>query len=206
MESSRALWILVALLAAITPAFAQGKLTYDQQSASSPFPASLSLDIQSNEPIGQSFVPSLGAVGFIQLEVADPIFNGVGATIYVNLLSDSITGTILGSTDPVFVPVGPYGVVGFFYSVPVSVSPGTTYYLQPVVHSGDLSRVNAIGDPYPQGVAYLNGLVLNGEDLWFREGIPEPSVAWLLLAGGSVLACIRYRRIRERRGGHQPTA
>jgi hypothetical protein len=78
------------------------------------------------------------------LQLADAVSgNGSGARVYVNLRSDSITGTILATTASVFMPDGfgtgaNRGYTNFFFSTSVSLTPGTTYYFQPVVQSGDV--------------------------------------------------------------------
>ncbi len=135
--------------------------------------------IQSNQPLGQSFTPSLSSVGFIRLFLIDGVRNnGLGATVYVNLREDCITGPVLGLSGPVFMPdnfgIGSGGYTNFFFSSPVPVTPGATYYLQP------------------------NGAAVPFDDLWFREGVfvPEPSWALLILVGGGVFVYARRRRIK----------
>ena len=55
--------ILIGRLAA----FGQGTVVYDQQSSTEANVLEGFLNIQINEPFGQSFTPSLNAVGFIRL-------------------------------------------------------------------------------------------------------------------------------------------
>jgi hypothetical protein len=99
-------------------------------------------------------------------------------------------GTLLSSTDPIFIPDGAFELItNFTFLTPVSVTPGTTYYLQPYLQSGD-SRMTVIDSQnfnYPGGTAYFAGAPdPNNSDLWFREGIiavPEPSSAVIILLG-----------------------
>ena len=189
---------LVALAALTLSTQGQGSLQYDQQSAFAPIPPSILWTIQPNGPIGQSFIPSLTAVGFVQLELFDGHpNNGLGATLYVNLRSDSITGPILSSSDPVFMPETPSGggVTNFFFSGPAAVVPGTTYFFEIVVQSGDFWRVNVAGN-YASGAAYFQGSAQPFEALWFREGVvvPEPSIASLILLTSGALMYARRRR------------
>jgi len=175
----------------------QGTFQYDQQSYPIPIPPNILLDIQPNAPIGQSFVPTLSAVGFVQLELFDGHpNNGLGATLYVNLRSDSMTGAVLSSSSPVFMPETPSGggVTNFFFSAPATVVPGTTYFFEIVGESGDLWRVNATGETYPSGTSYLQGNP-SALDLWFREGVivPEPSAAWLVLVAGGIWSYVRLK-------------
>jgi len=182
--------LLLSLLAASAfSTFGQGTLIYDQQSADESTVGGGGVTIQSNQPLGQSFAPTLSQVGFIRLYLFDRNSgNGFGATMYVNLLSNTITGPILRSTEAVFMPdgfgVGERGFTDFIFSNPVSVTPGTTYFFQPIVQSGDSWAVVVYPYLYANGDAYFSGTV-SPNDLWFREGIivPEPSSIALLLTG-----------------------
>jgi hypothetical protein len=117
----------------------------------------------------------------------------------VNLWSGSISnGTLLSSTDPVFISDGAFNLVtNFVFSTPASVTLGTTYYLQPYLQSGDTS-VTVMGGAfnYPGGTLYWDGAPdPNGNDLWFREGViavPEPGVLSLFGLGG--LGFLWHRR------------
>jgi hypothetical protein len=190
------LFTLATFLAALS-SFAQGTFQYDQQSLGFYLPPNVLYDIQPNVPIGQSFVPSLAAVGFVQFELFDGIpHSGVGATVYVNLRSNSITGPILSSTAPVFMPDTPTGggITNLLFSAPAAVVPGTTYFFEIVVQSGDLWRAN-VGGTYSPGTAYFQGNSQPFDDLWFREGIiiPEPSTVALLITAGT-LFCVRRKK------------
>src|SRR5262245_18890354 len=120
-------WTLLSL-AAIT-ANAQGAFIYDQQSATEATAGGGAAFIQRLQPFGQSFTPTLPSVGFIRLLLSDAGVNGLSSVVYVNLRSNSITGPVLGSTEPVFLPDG-FGVFGsspytnFFFATPVPVNPG----------------------------------------------------------------------------------
>jgi hypothetical protein len=191
------------LMLSALAAHGQGTFIYDQQSATSQS-FDYGAPIQEQQPTGQSFTPTLSSVRFVQLEFGDSRpGNGVGATVYVNLRADSLTGTVLGSTDPVYMPDGfRYGITNFFFATPVAVTPGTAYYFQPVVQSGD-SLWDIINGPYnyPGGTLFANGVPNpNGFDAWFREGvIPEPPSGLLVLAGlAAVGVARRLRRFRAR--------
>lgn len=193
-------------------AHGQGTFIYDQQSSSSDYSGGeSSFDITLHQPMGQSFTPTLDSVGFVRLQLYDTIDNflSVGATMSVNLWFGSIGGggTLLGSTDPVYLPkwfgqgvLAPAQMTNFFFTTPITVTPGETYFLQPVVESGDTMNAYVAMGPY-----YLNGsLILNGTnnfgDLWFREGVyqtPEPWSGSLILLGGGILFCFRKKRKRQ---------
>jgi hypothetical protein len=97
--------IVVALLLLPVLTRAQGTFVFDQQSSDESNLGSGGYFIQTKEPMGQSFTPSLSAIGFVRFNLYDQIRNnGTGAVIYVNLRSDSITGSIVDSTAPVSLP------------------------------------------------------------------------------------------------------
>ena len=189
----------LALSLVVPGAQSQGTLQYDQQSATVPVGADILWDVQPNGPLGQTFVPSLSAVGFVQLELFDGHpDNGLGATLYVNLRSDSMTGAVLSTSSPVYMPETPSGggVTNFFFSPGATVVPGTTYFFEIVVQSGDLWRANVAGR-YLLGNAYFQGVAQPFDDLWFREGIivPEPSSTLLLLL--AAFCCFIRWRLRS---------
>ena len=175
----------------------QGTFIYDQQSVTSDSTGGVVANIQDLSP-GQSFTPTLDAVGFIRLCIGGGL-GGSGATFYVNLMSDSINGPVLGSTEPV--TLSPLlAASNFYFSSPVPVTPGQTYYFQ-IVEQSDYNAWRCLADPdyrYPGGTAFFNGVANAGWDLWFREGIvvPEPSSALLLLAGVGALAV--FRRVKTK--------
>ena len=189
-----------ALMLSALAAHGQGTLIYDQQSATNrDISAGFVLQAQ---PEGMSFTPALASVGFVQFEFLDDYAGGgVGATLYVNLLAGSISGTVLDSTAPVFMPYGFYfGITNFFFATSVAVTPGTTYYLQPVLQSGD-STCYIIGGlyNYPGGTSFFDGAPdPDGYDLWFREGVlvPEPASSLLVLLG--IAAIWAARRLRTK--------
>jgi hypothetical protein len=198
------------LVAASFQTHAQG-FVYDQQSANgliSTFNNGVDGFYIQTEPLTQSFIPSLSAIGFVQFEFIDPPGNGNnGATVYVNLWTGSPninSATLLGSTTPVYMPngfmnnnLGLAGVTNFYFSTPVALTAGQTYYLQPEVLSGDNPwAIVVLTNTYPNGLLYGSGSAEQpGSDLWFREGIettPEPST--LALIGVSSLLVFIFKR------------
>ena len=180
----------------------QGTFIYDQQSSDENNYREGGADIQQNQPIGQSFTPALPTVGFIRLIVYNGLLGDTsGATLIVNLRRDSITGPILSSSEPISIPSGSLfaGPVDFFFASPVSVTPGATYYFQPVVQNNNNLGLNQSFYNYSGGTAFFQGTPSSINDLWFREGIvvvPEPSTVSLLVLG--VLA-FGWRASRNRR-------
>ncbi len=197
--------ILLAVVSISLSVHGQGTtFVYDQQSATNRTLGPQAAPIQEDQPMGQSFTPSMAGVGFVQFEFLDfhPT-NGLGATVFVNLLADSISGNILGSTAPVFMPDGfNFGITNFFFPTTITLTPGTTYYLQPVAQSGDDPWDIINGNfGYAGGTFYVGGAPHPDDlDLWFREGVvaPEPSSALLILIGAGVLTYVRRRHIRMR--------
>jgi hypothetical protein len=178
--------LMVSALAAL----GQGTMIYDQQSATNRSVSGGGVPFQVEQPAGQSFTPALSSVGFVQFEFYDPNpGNGLGAMVYVNLRADSLSGPILGSTDPVSMPDGfSAGVTNFFFGTLVGVMPGQRYFLQPVLADGESQWSIAAGPfPYASGTLFEFGSPdPNGYNAWFREGtfIPEPSFGLLALGGG----------------------
>jgi hypothetical protein len=193
----------LALAATTLAALGQGTFFYDQQSATSQA-ISGGAPFGVEQPFGQAFTPALSSVGFVQFEFIDSLpGDGIGATVYVNLWADSIaTGTLLGSTTPVFMPDGfMYGVTNFLFTTPALVTPGKTYYLQPVVQSGDPQWGTVVGNfNYANGTWIAHGQpVLDGSVLWFREGtiVPEPSSALLFALAAATLCAPGFRPLRH---------
>ncbi len=174
---------------------------YDQQSSvEGAYGEGLSY-IQQNQPIGQSFIPSLPGVGFVRLYVNNGHFGDTSAaTLYVNLLSNSITGGVIAQSAPVAIPGGALfaGPVDFFFSTMVPVAPGTTYFFQPVVQNNNNLGVNVSQYNYAGGTAWIGGVTSPANDLWFREGIliPEPC------SGCLILLCVALWKVRSRTCGH----
>jgi len=140
-------------------------MIYDQQSYNHPIQASTTFDVQSSQPTGQSFTPGLSSIGFVMLDLVDGApLNGVGAVAYVNLRTDSITGPILSSTEPVFLRDGSFGPTNFFFTPQTPLVPGTMYYLQPVIQSADSWRVNTSADVYSRGTEYKFGVAVPTDD------------------------------------------
>ena len=124
------------------------------------------------------------------------MFNGAfrtNATIAINLWADSLSGTLLGTTQPLDLPAG-YGTANatFSFASPVALMPGSTYYFQPVIQSGGNSDWFFRADyyDYAGGVLFTQGQPrTDGLVAWFREGIivPEPSALSLFGLGLGVL-------------------
>ena len=189
--------IRTLLVLAAYCAHGQGTLIFDQQ-VSPLTPTGVYNNIQP-DPSGQSFIPTLSSVGFAQFYFTDANFNGVGSTISVNLWSDSLgTGTLLGTSEAVTMPDAFTGASTFLFTTPITVTPGTTYYLQPVIQSGDSFEIAVGGLLYPNGTAYLQGTAHPNLDMWFREGIavPEPSSLSLVFLGFIAI----YPVLRNRSG------
>lgn len=186
-------------LAVATATLAQGTFVYDQQSSVEGADGEFAINILANQPLGQSFTPSLNTVGFIRLRLSDPVINGLGGTVTVYLRSNSISGTILSTSPSVSLPDG-YGLgvnpgyTDFVFPSPVQVTPSVQYFIHVVQTPGiglSVGYHNSFG--YSQGAAIFGGVPQTVNDLWFREGIyiPEPSVLALL---GLTTVCFIFRQ------------
>ena len=123
ITSFLSLYFAAALIAS-----GQGTFLYDQQSATAGL-TTFGVSINQAQPLGQAFTPSLSGIGFVQLQV-DNALNLTNATLAVNLWADSLGGTLLASTEPLSLPAG-YRAISttFLFASPVTVNPGSTYYL-----------------------------------------------------------------------------
>jgi hypothetical protein len=180
--------------------FAQGTFLYDQQSATESTGGGVSLNIQDYQPVGQSFIPTLDSIGFVRLQGGDATIGLGGATLYVNLRADSISGQVLAQTESIAFPDGFYGYMEFIFATPAPLIPGNTYVLQPVAQGNYWQIILYNNYFYPNGTVYLNGIAnTSGFDLWFREGIivPEPSAVALFVGGGVGLLWLKRRTSRD---------
>jgi len=188
----KALAICLLSTLAMFCSFAQGTLVFDQESSNDENYIGGAVAIQFYGTVGQSFTPSLSTVGFFRVKLGDITpNNSLGATLVINLRSNTINGPILGTTTPAVLGDGFNSSVDFFLPSAVSVVPNMMYFFQVVVQSGDNTKItmrsDLLGDiNYPGGDFYGGIFSSSGEDLWFREGIivPEPSISALLLGGG----------------------
>lgn len=183
----------------------QGTFVYDQQSSSEETQPIGGSRIQFYGSVGQSFTPSLSAVGFVRVKLYDIApGNTLGATLVMNLRANAINGTIIGTATPLVLTDGFAGSANFFFSTAVQVVPNLTYFFETTVLSGDnwgiRNRSDAQGDVnYPGGMFYGGTTPFFAADLWFREGIvvPEPSSVSLLLVGGGLAAWFVGKKSRS---------
>jgi len=132
-------------------------------------------------PLGQSFTPTLTSLNFVNLLTE----NG-SATVKVNIHLGSMSGPVLGTSQPTVIPfsISP-GVSSFRFSTSVTLIPGDVYVIEPFVVCGNtLIGSTGIND-YVGGDQILGGATQANNDLWFQEGISVPERGrWLLLGTG----------------------
>lgn len=131
-------------------------------------------------PVGQEFTPTLSGIDALELLVRDfDSYDGLGATLQVNIRGDTITGPVIGVSIPVYVPNSEYfypEVVRFDFGTTVALAPGKTYVIE-IVHLdggnfGVCGCTDREEDPYPNGrVITKYGPGDWWSDLWFREGM-----------------------------------
>lgn len=190
--------VVIALILTFCAArlFGQGTVVFDQQSSTQATVYEGGATLQTAQPFGQSFTPSLSVVGFIQLDLTTGPTVG-GASVAVLLHSGSITGPTIGTSENVSLTSSFNGFVSFVFDTPPGVTPGTQYYFQPVVQSGSDPVIANYSDfyNYAGGVAIFNGTPGVDADLWFQEGIivPEPSVCAVMLLGAGAFLWLRRR-------------
>jgi hypothetical protein len=183
--------IIAIMIIVSRGAFGQGFI-YDQQSGT---------DVSQIEggvgaSVGvQSFTPTLSSVGFFQVYVS----SSSGGDLRIDLISDGLSGPLLGSSQTATFQ-GPYfGVVDFVFPTSVSVTPDVKYYFQPVSLTGSWSwgLLASFYATYPGGTAFFNGSPSTSNDFWFREGIivPEPSAALLTMFGAGIWMWMHRKNI-----------
>jgi len=194
-QSKHLLLVLTTILTTVQVAYAQGTMVFDQQSWDESNRGEFLADISASQPIGQSFTPSLAGIGFVRLYISDRSSDGIGTTVFVNIRSGSITGAVIGSTSPVALPDQFHGPMNFLFSTEIPLTPGVTYFLQPVIQSGEDFGIGFGPFNFAGGNGFFNGIPSQFDDLWFREGIivPEPSSVALLLVGGATVAYVRRK-------------
>ncbi len=176
----------------------QGTFQFDQESSTNQVPPGYGSQLYGLQPTGQSFTPSLSGINFVRLMFDDGADgDGHGASVYLNLRSQSLNGPILGATPLVNMPDGFHGAQDFFFPNTIAITPGTTYCFELVVPSA-FNWLTDVGPfNYPGGTAFANGFAWAAADYWFREGsytIPEPSGFMLALVGLGVVGLRRVRR------------
>ena len=142
---------------------------FDQTNTGLPVTA-LSQSPSDFSPLGQSFTPTLTSLNFVNLLTE----NG-RATVQVNIRLGSISGPILGTSQPTFVPfsLAP-SVSSFTFSKPVPLIAGELYVMEPFVLSGHTLVVSTNTNYYVGGNQILRGVAQANNDLWFQEGISVP--------------------------------
>lgn len=177
---------------------AQGTLIFDQQSSTDEnySPLGGGGSIQFYGSVGQSFVPGLAQVGFVRVRLFDAAPGSfLGASVVLNLRSDAINGPVLATSPVVSMTNGFFGSINFIFAQAVAVSPGTTYYFDLSVQSGDEWGFMSLGDTYADGAFYGGQFPFSGADLWFREGVAVPEPSSLALVGlGAGLSLLRHKQ------------
>jgi hypothetical protein len=122
-------FLLLIISTALLPAKAD-TITLDQTNTALPEgSASQSLSVFS--PLGQSFTPTLTSLNFVNLLTTEG-----SAILKVDIRAGSITGPIVGQSEPTVVPFSlNMNVTQFGFLTPVTLVPGDLYVIQPVLLS-----------------------------------------------------------------------
>jgi len=150
-------------------------------------------------PLGQSFTPTLTSLNFVNLltENGSALTENGSATVKVNIRLGSMSGPVLGTSQPTVIPfsISP-GVSSFRFSTSVTLIPGDVYVIEPFVVSGN-ALIGSMGtNDYVGGDQILGGATQTNNDLWFQEGISVTERrGWLLLGTGllALLAIVFFK-------------
>ncbi|MFN8179258.1 MAG: hypothetical protein U0167_15105 [bacterium] len=126
--------------------------------------------------MGQSFVPTLPHLNVVELQMNSQS-SAAGGVAVVRIRSGSVTGAILGVSEPAIIPpvMLPVDVVHFDFSAPVPLEPGSPHVIEVVATAGTLGVFGArISEDSPPGTAIAFGTEQPRDALWFREGISYP--------------------------------
>ena len=170
----------------------------------------------SNLPIGQEFTPSLAGLDFVDLRVVDfGSDTGPGTDFHLQIRQGSILGTVVGTSETVFVPDntnlgGGDIITRFLFPSVVALTPGSLYVIDvlqqaPSSGTGNFGiTAGALGGTYAGGSALVGGSAIN-RDFIFAEGlttaaVPEPAAAAMLGLGLLGVAAVSARRAARDRG------
>ena len=202
MNSRITFWtgsLLVMILAvSISPAKAD-TITFDQTNTGLPEGSSFQ-NIQVFSPIGQSFTPTLASLNFVDLLTATT-GSASPFTLEVEIRSGSISGTILGVSQPTMVtpPSATSTIVTpFTFSMPVTLVPSDLYVIQVLAISGDALVGSSGINNYPGGTQILGGIAQPNNDLWFQEGISVPEPGELLMLVTGLIGLLTFAFVKNR--------
>lgn len=159
--------------------------------------------IPSTAVVGQTFVPTLSTVDFVELQLN--IQTLVTGIVEVKVRDTGPGGALLATSaqEAITNPGLPVQLYRFDMPTPAPVTPGDTYFLEVMHVSGGNVGVflggGAGANGYADGEAYVRGVPSFDDDLWFREGgtrdriVPEPATAAMGMLAFGALALRRRR-------------
>lgn len=160
---------LTVLALCAAPIVALGHGTVDQE-----FLGPFDFGMDMNEPGGsaQGFTPVEDSLGAVDLFLV-----GSGTAPAVNLVVNIRAGSADGDIQGTAVVSLPEGLVGteaapaevhVDFGGPVTLTPGSLYYVQVEPDGGHYGWAGALGNPYGDGGGYIGTFAIRGLDLGFR--------------------------------------
>lgn len=169
----------------------QGAFVWDQGSTK----ITDQLSALTNTPLGQGFTPTMSSMDAAAFNLSVG-YLGTSGDVVIDVRSGSVTGAIIGTSNPQTVVGGNGSVYFFTFSSPVTLTPGAQYYLEPVEISGNNLWAWLGFAPPGTGQAICGGYVDHADNFYFEEGtiVPEPSIAALFMIGGDIVYWHRRKR------------
>lgn len=150
--------------------------TVDQEAAPAFWPNPILGGVGTGTSVGQEFVPQQSSLDVVELWFdTDSKTCYPYASIVVVIRDQTLTGAVLGTSNPVTVGCV-HAPLHFEFPSSVTLIPGHTYVIEPIADDYNYWAMAMVGggDVYASGRVVMYGDVYPDHDFWFREGPATP--------------------------------